>query len=74
MPKPDSAKAIDFGANRDELIRQTAYSNYEARNHVEGHDLLDWLQAETLVNQMPGKVDQSYIAKMAAENGPSNRG
>ena len=59
MPEPDCAKAIDIGPVRDELIRQTAYSNYEARNHEEGHELLDWLAAESQVNQMPGKVSPS---------------
>lgn len=46
------AKADDNG--RDEIIRQTAYSFYEARGYVGGYDLDDWLQAEAKVGQMTG--------------------
>lgn len=33
----------------EEQIRQRAYELYEARGRGEGHDLDDWLQAETEV-------------------------
>ena len=39
---------------REEIIRETAYSYYEARGYVGGYDLDDWLQAEAKVRQMPG--------------------
>jgi hypothetical protein len=62
MQMPNCAKAVAFGTVRDELIRQTAYSCYQARNH-EGTDALqDWLHAETLVNQMPGKTDLAGVS------------
>lgn len=44
--------AVASSKTRDELVRQTAYSHYEARNHTQGGDIDDWLQAETKVNQM----------------------
>lgn len=44
------AKTGDNG--RDEIIRQTAYSLYEARGYIGGYDLDDWLQAEAKVGQM----------------------
>lgn len=47
----DKAAANDD--ERLEMIRQTAYSFYEARNHEGGHALDDWLRAEEQVNQMP---------------------
>ena len=40
------------GNGRDELIRRTAYSLYEARKYEGGHELEDWLQAEAQINQM----------------------
>ncbi len=36
---------------REELIRQTAYYLFEKRGGEIGHDLDDWLQAETHVAQ-----------------------
>lgn len=38
---------------RAELIRQTAYSYYEARGRSGGHELDDWLKAEA---EVVGKV------------------
>jgi Protein of unknown function (DUF2934) len=32
------------------MIRQTAYSYYEARGSIDGHDLEDWLKAEAQVS------------------------
>lgn len=48
--------ATDKG--RYEMIRQTAYSFYEARGCVDGHELDDWLQAQAQVNQMSGQNTQ----------------
>jgi DUF2934 family protein len=36
---------------REEMIRLTAYSLYEARGSVGDHALEDWLQAEALIDQ-----------------------
>jgi len=36
---------------RVEMVRQTAYSFYEARNFQDGNELDDWLQAEAQVDQ-----------------------
>ena len=49
---------------REDIIRQTAYSFYEARSYVGGYDLDDWLQAEALVNQGTAKDS-------GAQNAPS---
>jgi hypothetical protein len=54
MPNLEGGTAVDCDVEREELIRQTAYSNYVARNYADGHELLDWLQAESHVNQMRG--------------------
>ena len=55
VAKPTSKKAgqpaTGGGNGRDETIRLTAYSFYEARGRVDGHDLEDWLQAQAQVNQ-----------------------
>jgi Protein of unknown function (DUF2934) len=45
--KPPRAARV----GRDEMIRQTAYSYYEARGSIDGHDLEDWLKAEAQVSQ-----------------------
>lgn len=47
-----NSKSIASSIERDELIRQTAYTLYEARSCVSGHELEDWLQAEAQVDQM----------------------
>lgn len=54
VKKPANAarRSNPFGAGRDEMIRQTAYSFYEARSCAGGHELDDWLQAEAHVNQL----------------------
>lgn len=39
------------GEGREELIRQRAYSLYQARNCESGHDLEDWLRAEAQIDQ-----------------------
>lgn len=38
------------GNERDEMIRQTAYCFYAARNYEDGHELEDWLLAEAQVD------------------------
>lgn len=39
--------------DREEMIRQTAYSFYEARGFVSGFELEDWLKAEAQVLPAP---------------------
>ena len=56
----EDRNAVDLKAGasdqeRDEIIRQTAYSFYEARGYVGGYDLDDWLQAEAKVSQTSGR-------------------
>jgi len=43
----------------EEQIRRRAYSFYEQRGRQEGHDLDDWLQAET---ELPGRKAKSASA------------
>jgi hypothetical protein len=38
-------------ATREALIRLAAYSFYERRGFIDGHELEDWLQAEMEVNR-----------------------
>jgi len=47
------------GAGRDEIIRQTAYAFYEARGHLDGHALEDWLAAEAQVEQASTESPQA---------------
>jgi hypothetical protein len=52
-PKGGKADSPMDGASADwrtEMIRQTTYSFYEARNFQDGHELDDWLQAESQVD------------------------
>jgi len=51
-PKGQSKKLQGNGHTRDELVRMTAYSFYEARRGADGSDLDDWLRAEAHVNQL----------------------
>ena len=45
-----AAKATP-SADREEAIRRMAYTLYEARGRIGGHELEDWLRAEALVAQ-----------------------
>ena len=47
MPAPQAGPS----AEREEAIRRMAYTLYEARGRVGGHELEDWLRAEALVAQ-----------------------
>jgi hypothetical protein len=53
-----SGMSID---GRDEFIRQAAYSCYEARGRIGGHELDDWLRAEAEFErlQVEGRPDAS---------------
>jgi Protein of unknown function (DUF2934) len=39
-----------------EQVRRRAYELYEERGKVNGHDLADWLQAESEVRQQKSKA------------------
>ena len=61
VPKAASARSVKTaqrtmpqgnGHARDELVRLTAYSLYEARHGANGSDLDDWLRAEAQVDQL----------------------
>jgi len=45
MTPSDQSKPICL-AERDQIIRRTAYAFYEARGHIDGHELEDWMKAE----------------------------
>jgi hypothetical protein len=47
-----SAQGFTFGDGREEMIRQVAYSLYEARSCEDGHSVEDWLHAEAQIDQM----------------------
>jgi hypothetical protein len=49
---------------RLEMIRQRAYSFYEARSYEGGHELDDWLQAEAQVDQIWGKKSRGAQSLM----------
>jgi len=48
---PIAGNPPGFFAEVEEQIRQRAYELYEARGKRDGHDLEDWLQAETEVTE-----------------------
>jgi hypothetical protein len=52
----DDNQSVDW---RIDMVRQAAYSFYEARNFQDGHELDDWLQAEAQVDQ---KLNDSAAA------------
>lgn len=57
-----SKGAVDLGEvvsdpERDERIRQTAYSFYEARHRVDGYAQEDWLKAEAEVEVGQERAD-----------------
>ena len=45
--------AAEPSVDNQEKIRLRAYELYEARGHKEGHELEDWLQAESEVTTKP---------------------
>ncbi len=47
--KADSLPAIDYGE-----VARVAYELYEQRGRQSGHDLEDWLQAESIVRGRAG--------------------
>ena len=51
-PATESPSASSF--DREQAIREVAYACFEARGCEPGHELDDWLKAETLVQQANG--------------------
>ncbi|MBL8344639.1 MAG: DUF2934 domain-containing protein [Rubrivivax sp.] len=52
-PAP-AGKTVSEAEKREALIRIAAYSFYERRGYVSGHELEDWLQAEMEVDRQMG--------------------
>ena len=54
-PKVDpSPNPVQSPEQIQDQIRQRAYELYESRGRDDGHDLEDWLLAESEVNRKPG--------------------
>lgn len=51
LESADAASAAQIDPDPEQEVRQIAYALYEARGCVDGHDLEDWLTAETQVRQ-----------------------
>ena len=47
--EPAASASTAAPADRDEAVRRMAYSLYEARGYIGGHEVEDWLRAEALV-------------------------
>ncbi len=45
-PEPDRPAQTGLPDEREQVIRLAAYAFYEARGHIDGHALEDWLKAE----------------------------
>jgi hypothetical protein len=54
-----TSQALVLGEGREEMIRQVAYSLYEARSCEDGHSVEDWLQAEAQINQLTAPNSQA---------------
>ena len=52
QPAPEPKKNV-FPINLDEEIRKRAYELYEQRGGGHGHDVADWLQAESELRLSP---------------------
>ena len=57
QPASETTQALTMSETekREVLIRLAAYSFYERRGYVSGHELEDWLQAEMEVNRQMAK-------------------
>jgi hypothetical protein len=43
--------ALEQDDPRIDQVRELAYSLYEARGRIDGHDVEDWLEAEAIIRQ-----------------------
>jgi hypothetical protein len=55
--QPDSAATQSSTETREALIHLAAYSFYERRGMIDGHELEDWLQAEMEVDRRLSTAD-----------------
>jgi hypothetical protein len=54
-----TSQSFTLGDGREEMIRQVAFSLYEARSCEDGHSIEDWLQAEAQIDQMAAQATQA---------------
>jgi hypothetical protein len=54
--KPPANTTTDSKLVLEEEIRSRAYELYEERGREDGHDLDDWLRAETELTEAPAKA------------------
>jgi len=53
---PTAPPTTESASEIQEKIRRRAYELYEERGRSDGHDLEDWLQAESEVTQQKAKT------------------
>jgi len=56
MPVRQNIQPTQSGNGLDEQIRRRAYELYEARGREDGHDVEDWLHAESEIAQQQSKA------------------
>ncbi len=64
-PTTEASARQDDPETREALIRLAAYSFYERRGFIDGHELADWLQAEMEIDRRAAAgadVDESSPA------------
>ena len=55
-PKAAGGKQTEYPIDLEEQVRRRAYELYEQRGKEEGHDLEDWLQAESELMKQRAKA------------------
>jgi hypothetical protein len=55
MPAPQEVRPSQSSDGVQEQVRRRAYELYEARGKEDGHDVEDWLRAESEVAQQQSK-------------------
>jgi hypothetical protein len=60
--QPDSAASPSSTETREAMIQVAAYSFYERRGMIAGHELEDWLQAEMEVDRQLSNADTTRPA------------
>ena len=55
--EPATASPLAATFDREQAVREAAYACFEARGCEPGHELDDWLKAESLVQQSNGEVE-----------------
>ena len=58
-----AAGSMSDGEKREAMIRIAAYTFYERRGFVSGHELEDWLQAEMEIDRQMDAAPKSAKAK-----------